>query len=60
VENVLLEWFQQSSSLNYRINGGVLTEKAMEFAMCLKIIKCSGSVGWTEFGVSMAFFSIPA
>lgn len=48
LENILLEWFQQARSLNYPMNGGVITEKAMEIATRLNITKFSGSTGWLD------------
>ena len=37
LEKVLLEWFQQAHSLNYPVNGGVITEKAKHIAARLSI-----------------------
>lgn len=48
LENVLLEWFQQAWSLNCPINGGVITEKAMEIAANLNLTEISGLTGWLD------------
>ncbi|XP_060860796.1 tigger transposable element-derived protein 4-like [Metopolophium dirhodum] len=48
LENILLEWFQQARSLNYPINGGIITEKAMEIAARLNLTEFSGSTGWLD------------
>ena len=37
LEKVLLKWFQQARSLNYPVNGGVITEKAKQIVACLNI-----------------------
>ncbi|XP_050538664.1 tigger transposable element-derived protein 4-like [Daktulosphaira vitifoliae] len=48
LENLLLEWFQQACSLNYPINGGVITKKAMEIATHLNLTEFSGSADWLD------------
>ncbi|KAE9522579.1 hypothetical protein AGLY_017001 [Aphis glycines] len=48
LENILLEWFQQARSLNYPINGGIITEKAMEIPARLNLTEFSGSTGWLD------------
>lgn len=48
LEKVLLEWFQQARSLNYPVNGGVVTEKAKEIAARLNFTEFCGSTGWLD------------
>ena len=46
LEKVLLEWFQQACSLNYLVNGDIISEKAKQIVACLNITEFCGSTGY--------------
>jgi len=48
LEQILLEWFNQTRTLNLPVNGNIVTEKAHEMAQHLNIDKFTGSGGWIE------------